>query len=332
VNSESGIRSSQTIARADSDREGQPNNCFQRSSRALRRRPHFFRPHMPTLLLVYLSCTEESAKRRRAVRECYSTTLLTALASSFSSCGCSSMKLNLILAAWLALPASFGGSAWDKPPTKWDLADIYRILEDSPWDPAEVKLEAKGASRLEDTQTGIVTDSPINSTETTPVPAVQVNRGKTRPAIPVVWWSAKTIRLAEKRLLQLQHRGSPTDPLQVEELPDYVLLIEGSEPWRILHDAKEDLHDTVFLELSDGGTLDLASVNFVDGSDDQEPRVEFHFPRQIDGQPTIDPDSERVILHCRATVRTPRPFQENTLSFRAEFKPKTMRVRGAPDL
>jgi len=242
------------------------------------------------------------------------------------------MKLNLILAAWLALPASFGGLVWDKPPTKWDVSDVYRILEDSPWNPAEVKLEAKGAPRQENSQTDMVTDSPIDSNETTPVPSVQLSRGKVRPAITVVWWSSKTIRLAEKRLLQLQNRTPSSEPLQVDDLPDYVLVIEGSEQIRILHDAKEDLRDTVFLELSDGGTLDLASVKFVDGTEDQEPRVEFRFPRQIDGQPTIDPDSERVILHCRASAKNPRPFQENTLSFRAEFKPRSMRVRGVPDL
>jgi hypothetical protein len=243
------------------------------------------------------------------------------------------MKTNFIVLALLAIPASFGASAWDKPPAKWDLADVYRILQDSPWSPTEVKLEAKGVSRQEKGQTGmVVTDSPIDSSETTPVPGMQLNRGKVWPAISVVWWSSKTVRLAEKRLLQLQNRASSKDPLQVEDLPDFVLVIEGNDQLRILHDAKEDLHDTVFLELADGGTLDLTSVKFIDGTENQEPRAEFHFPRQFDGQPTIDPESESVILHCRATAKTPRPFQENTLSFRAEFKPRAMRVHGVPDL
>jgi hypothetical protein len=243
------------------------------------------------------------------------------------------MRANFIFLALLAIPAPFGALVWDKPPAKWDLTDVYRILQDSPWSPTEVKLEAKGIPRQENGQTGmVVTDSPIDSSETAPVPSVQLSRGKVRPAISVVWWSSKTVRLAEKRLLQLQNRASPKDPLQVEDLPDFVLVIEGNDQLRILHDAKEDLHDTVFLELADGGTLDLTSVKFIDGTENQEPRAEFHFPRQLDGQPTIDPDSENVILHCRATAKTLRPFQENTLSFRAEFKPRAMRVHGVPDL
>ena len=242
------------------------------------------------------------------------------------------MRTKFIFLALLAIPA-FGTLVWDKPPAKWDLADVYRILQDSPWSPTEVRLEAKSVPRQENAQTGtVVTTSPIDSTETTQVPSVQLSRGKERPAISVVWWSSKTVRLAERRLLELQNRDSSKGPLQVEELPDFVLVIEGDDQLRILHDAKEDLHDTVFLELADGGTLDLTSVKFIDGTDNQEPRAEFHFPRQLDGQPTIDPESERVILHCRATAKTPRPFQENTLSFRAEFKPRAMRVHGVPDL
>ena len=242
------------------------------------------------------------------------------------------MKTNLMLFALLALPAAFGASAWDKPPVKWDLADVYRILQDSPWSPAEVKLEAKGGARQENGQTGIVTTSPIDSNESTSVPSVQLSRGKVRPAVSLVWWSSKTVRLAEKRLLQLQNRLPANEPLQVDDLPDFVLVIEGTDQIRILQDPKEDLHDTIFLELPDGATLDLESVKFIEGTQDQEPRAEFHFPRQVDGQPTIDPDSERVILHCRATIKTPHPFQENTISFRAEFRPKAMRVHGTPDL
>ncbi|MGB9430694.1 MAG: hypothetical protein WBQ89_00500 [Candidatus Acidiferrum sp.] len=242
------------------------------------------------------------------------------------------MITNLILAVLLALPASFGGPAWDKPPEKWNLADVYRILQDSPWCPTELKLEAKGASREEDPQTGMVADSPINSNEANPVPGMQISRSKPQPAIPVYWWSSRTVRLAEQRLLQLRNPTLAAQPLKSEDLPDYVLVIEGSEPVRILSDAKDDLHDTVFLELPDGGTLDFESVRFADRTEQAEPRVEFHFPRLVDGQPTLNPDAERVIFHCKASAKTPRPFQENSIALRAEFKLKTMRVRGVPDL
>ncbi len=124
----------------------------------------------------------------------------------------------------------------------------------------------------------------------------------------------------------------PAEPLHVDDLPDYVLVIDASEALRILSDAKENLRDTVFLELPNGTTLDLESAVIVEGSAQEKPRVEFHFPRQIDGRVTIDPESDRIVFHCKASAKTPRPDRDNSLSLRAEFKPRTMRVHGAPDL
>jgi hypothetical protein len=234
----------------------------------------------------------------------------------------------IILVCLLAVPSSFGGSPWERPPEKWSAADVYRILQDSPWSPAGVKLDLKSAPHRVDRQTGLVNDTPVNSGDATLTPGMEISQSKAQPQIPVLWWSSKTVRLAEQRALQLSNPALAKTPLHVEEMVDYVLVIKGSEHMRILREAKEDLHDTVFLELSAGATLELAGVKFVE----EEERVEFHFPKLIEGQPAIDQDSERVILHCKATAKTPRPFANNTLSFRAEFKPRNMQVRGVPDL
>jgi hypothetical protein len=242
------------------------------------------------------------------------------------------MMIRFILVALLALPASFGGSPWDKTPATWNLTDVYRILQDSPWSPANTKLEGKTTSRQMDRQTGLITDGPVNANTANPVSGVQVSRSNPQPEVPVLWWSSKTIRLAQQRLRQLRSAASASEELRADDLPDFVLVIEGDEPFRILRDAKEDLHDTVFLETPEGSTLDLASMRFVEGTDQEEPRVEFHFPRVIEGQPTLDPEFERVVFHCKASAKTPRPLHDDVLSLRAEFKPRTMRVRGVPDL
>jgi hypothetical protein len=131
---------------------------------------------------------------------------------------------------------------------------------------------------------------------------------------------------------QLQNPSLSTGPLRVEDLQDYVLVIDGSKQLRIFRDAKDDLRDTVFLELPNSATLDLASVQFVEGVEGEEPRTEFHFSKQIEGRPTLDPNSERVIFHCKAAGKTALPSQENTIALRAEFKQRTMRVHGVPDL
>jgi hypothetical protein len=232
----------------------------------------------------------------------------------------------------LAVAAALGGTAWDKAPEKWSLVDVFHILQDSPWCSTELKVEVKSSARQMDRSPGAVSDSPIDSPETGTVSSVQLSRSKPLPAVPVLWWSSKTVRLAEERKRQLQSGAAAQGPLKAEDLQDFVLVIEGSEPYRILHDPKEDLHDSVFLEIPDGGTIDLESVKFVEGSDQDEARVEFYFARQVEGQATLDPNAERVIFHCKATAKNVRPTENNVLSFRAEFKPKAMKARGAADL
>ncbi|MGA2421363.1 MAG: hypothetical protein ABSG69_14900 [Candidatus Acidiferrum sp.] len=242
------------------------------------------------------------------------------------------MTTRFILAALLALAGPFGGSPWDKPPEKWNEADVSRILQDSPWSPATVKLQHEISSHQTDPQTRLQTDAPPNSDNANQIPGIQLSRTKPQPKVPVIWWSSKTVRLAQLRLLQLRNPQAPAASLSAEELPDYVLVIQGTEPLRIIQDATEDLRDTAFLELSNGTTLDLESVLFSNGSPLEAPHVEFHFPRQLDNRPTLDLDSDRVVFHCKAAAKTPRLDRDNSITVRAEFRPRAMRVHGVPDL
>lgn len=243
------------------------------------------------------------------------------------------MMPRFFLAVLLALSAAPSSSSpWEKPPEQWNETEVYRILRESPWCPAKTKIESTFTQRHTDPQSGIVTNSPANPQDTGPVPGVSLSRGKPLPDVAVSWWSSRTVRLAHQRLRQIKSHAGSTEPLRVEDFSDYVIAVEGSENFRILQEAAEDLHDTVFLELADGLPLDLLSVNFVEATADDDARVEFHFPKQVDGRASIEPDSPRVIFHCKATVKTPHPGRLNTLSFHAEFHPSEMKVRGAPDL
>jgi hypothetical protein len=225
-----------------------------------------------------------------------------------------------------------GGAPWNKQPEKWNLSETYKILRDSPWSPAKVTIETNYTQRHTDPLTGIVSESPLYSNKTGLVRGIEVSRSKPLPSVSVLWWSSKTIRLAEQRLAQLRARSPASVALRAEDLPDYVLAIEGEEPMRILRGASEDLHDTVFLELDTGLTLDFASVKFVEASDAEDARTEFHFARQKNGEPMIDINAERVIFHCRATAKTPLEGRENVIAVRVDFSPKAMRVRNTPDL
>jgi hypothetical protein len=238
------------------------------------------------------------------------------------------MMTRFILAALLALAGSLGASPWNKLPEKWDLRDVFEILQDSPWSPVRGNLETKPTSSRIDSQT----DASGNSSTTNRAYGVQFSRGKQHPRILVLWWSAKTVRLAEQRLEQLVNPTTPAQPLRAEDLPDYVLAIQGDESLYILRNAKENLQDVAFLELADGVSLDPMSVRFVDASEQEDQRVEFHFPKQIDGHPTFDSDSDRVIFHCKASAKAPRVGHENAIAVHAEFRLRAMRVHGVPDL
>lgn len=238
-----------------------------------------------------------------------------------------------VLAVSVVAVCVAAGVPWDKPPEKWTLDDVFRILQDSPWSPSKFSVESNYTQRSTNSQSGIVDDSHVNGRNTAVVPGVLLSRGHPLPPITVLWWSAKTIRMAEAKRLQAR-AGSKLPGTQSipEALPDYVLTVEGDEPLRMLRDAREDLHDTIFLELENGGTLDLTAVKFIDDGDSDAIRTELHFARSLGGQPAIDPESEKVILHCRANAKKEMQNRQNALSFRVEFCPRLMKARGQPDL
>jgi hypothetical protein len=242
------------------------------------------------------------------------------------------MLRRLFLAAFFcSLIALAAPLPWDKRPEQWSEADVFRILRDSPWSPAKFSLESDYKQRRIEPQSGAVTDSPSQA-QGAVVRGIVVTRGHPLPAVTVLWWSSRTIRLAESKLLDARAGAAAKEKIDTAESPDYVLAVEGDEPLRILRGAQGDLHDSVFLELENGGSLDFTSVNYVDETDAETLRSEFHFPRLVNGVPAIDPDSERVIFHCRANAKKEMPGRSNSLSFRVEFSPRTMRAQGRPDL
>src|SRR5260221_9860710 len=170
------------------------------------------------------------------------------------------MPVQFALLVMLALAAALPSTTpWDKLPEQWSKVDTLRVLQDSPWSPAKVKLDAKLTYRHTDPQSGIVTDSPLNPTDRPPVHGIEFSRHKAAPPITALWWSSRTVRAARLRLQQLMQSPNAASPVQVDAMPDYVLAIEGDEPLRIFVSALEKVQDTVFLETAEGTTIDLQS-------------------------------------------------------------------------
>ncbi len=243
------------------------------------------------------------------------------------------MLTPLILAALWSFPASrLAGEPWDKLPQQWTLAEAYQILTDSPWSPPKARIDVAWVPRRVDPLTKQTTDLPIYPQGGDVKISTDIGGRKELLNLSVLWWSSKTVRLAQQRLRQLRDPALAQQPLRAEQLEDLVLVVEGAEPLRILRDAVENLRETVFLELPTGMTLDVANIRFIEAEKAGEDFVAFHFPRQIEGRPTVSPGAGKVVFHCKATAKTARAGRPNAVSIRAVFEPRKMRAGGQPDL
>jgi len=74
------------------------------------------------------------------------------------------------------------------------------------------------------------------------------------------------------------------------------------------------------------------AVKYVDDGDTDVVRTEKHFARSFNGEPAIEPESQKVIFHCRAKAKKEMQNRQNALSFRVEFCPRLMKARGRSDL
>jgi hypothetical protein len=222
---------------------------------------------------------------------------------------------------------------WKKPAEKWNLEDTYRILQDSPWVPLKsgLKAELTWMLRHTDPQTGLPSALPDRPVEK--VRAVKLGtKERPLPAVSVMWWSAKSVRLARQRQMQLRGEIPDGEPLHAAPLDAHVVIVEGLEALRILQDAERDLDDSVYLELPGGMALDLVRVEFHEGERAGEDFVAFYFPREKEGRTVIEPNTARVVFYCKATARSEMAGRPNVLTVRATFEPRKMRFGGQPDL
>jgi hypothetical protein len=224
------------------------------------------------------------------------------------------------------------GEPWSKPPAIWSLADVTEILTDSPWSPSKDRIGISLLNRRIDPRTNMPTDFPTAMREGGLVARAKIHEGTPLPAVSVLWWSSKTVRLAQQRLRQLKGHSPRNAALRAEDLPDFVIVVEGAEPLRILRDAAENIRETCYLILPGGMALDPGDVQFVEAQRPGEDFSAFHFLRRINGGFAIDPNAAQVAFCCKATAKTGRPGRPDTLSLRVVFEPRRMRVNGRPDL
>jgi hypothetical protein len=235
---------------------------------------------------------------------------------------------SLFVAALLSAAPS-AAQPWNKPPEQWTPDDVNRILTDSPWAPAKVEVRIWRKEIRKEYPSETPVERPLGKLDRTDW-GIEWSRGH-REGPSVLWWSARSVRIAQLRARQARNLAPRNAPLEAGHLEEIVIVVEGSEPLRILRDAAEDLRDTVYFELPSGMPLSASDIRFVEGERAGEDYVAFHFPREIHGEPTISANSPAVVFRCTATAKTELRGRPNALSIRVQFEPRRMRARGLPD-
>jgi hypothetical protein len=221
-----------------------------------------------------------------------------------------------------------------KPSQKWSYEDAYRILTDSPWAPAKgaVQVEFGSETKYLDPYSGIRTTEYSNRRSDALTAKINPKGSTPLPAISVLWWSSKTIRLAQMRVDQFRGKLAKDAPLQVERLEQITIVVEGSESLRILRDAGPGLKESVYIELPGSATLEPVEIKFHEGENAGEDYVAFEFLRERNGEPTIPENTPSVIFYCKAESQKPEPGRSNSLALHVTFRPVEMRANGQPDL
>ncbi|HJQ25657.1 MAG TPA: hypothetical protein VKA60_17175 [Blastocatellia bacterium] len=205
--------------------------------------------------------------------------------------------VRLLLAMLLvALPLA-AAAQWNKKPyTEWSEKESMRVLEDSPW-----------------SQKQTFTDTSKNASVTT-------SRGAAQSTIADVvnvtftmrLFSAKPVRQAISRVMELQRKGEMPDALEKQlkafaaaDFPDYVIVTvtcNGSAS-NLLQQAQALLQKLKTLDLKNNTYLQTSGGERVFLSEYQAPRndgfgARFIFPRVVGGKPVLASDSNELLFHA----------------------------------
>ena len=201
------------------------------------------------------------------------------------------------LVLFIIFPLSIFGQ-WDKKPyTEWSEKDAKKVLNDSPW-----------------SQDQNFTDTSRNASTTT-------SRGGTQSAIADVvnvkfhmrFFTAKPVRQAISRSMELQHKGEMPEPLAARlkalataDFPDYIIITvtcESDRASNMLQEAK-----SLFQKLNTGAIKNSTYLVTKGGQrvflqEYQPPQndglgARFVFPRLVDGKPFITPESVEILFHA----------------------------------
>jgi len=207
----------------------------------------------------------------------------------------------------------WAGEPWkEKPYSEWTAKEVQRLFEDSPWArPVPTAFERRDFAVVAEGQ------SPDAATPVT-------RTDKVKSFVIVQWASAMTVREGIVRARQLQGSYSQQDAAQFlsNPPPDYVVAVFGPDVKKFEGISEETLRQSAHLKIKETNRkIPAENVRIARQGSDLS-AVEFHFPREMDGKPTISASAKKLEFKC--------PFAKESLTTTFDLR-KMVRDR-KPDL
>lgn len=234
--------------------------------------------------------------------------------------------LGLLLTFSLNTPAQ-----WDKKPyAQWSERESTKVLNDSPWAKTQV-FTSPGVAY----NTGISGSSGVGATRSgrppdRPVDALHVN-------FRVRFLSAKPIRQAASRLIEIKKKGSGGEEMAEVlknfasgEFLEYIIVavdVDSDDAGQNVQEAKSLLHRSGTAGLKNNTYLEVKGGKRVFLQEFQTPKPDglgarFIFPRLIDGNLFITPESEEIhfFTELSGTYRLDRRYKTKDMMFEGKFE------------
>lgn len=238
------------------------------------------------------------------------------------------IPLGLLLVAALAALA-WGSDPWQaKPYQQWDKKDVEKILTDSPW--------AQSTSITANWKSGSMTANPVMRTQGSSGtmgggamggPAgLGMSPHERKVKFVARWASALTVReaLARKAVLDGQLAQAAAEKDIAQAPGDYQITLFGDDmtPFFGLEGAAI-AQDTYIKMNKSKEKVAPSSVQIARSPDGSKVIfVAFHFPKTVNGKPTIGPDEKGIEFICKV--------KDANLRFR--FDPRKMEGKQGRDL
>ena len=240
----------------------------------------------------------------------------------------------MALALFLAFPLSTPGQWNKKPYTEWSEKDAKKVLNDSPWSQDQ---------NFTDTSKNMSTTTSRGAAQSTIADVINVT-------FHIRFFTAKPVRQAISRSMELQHKGELPEPLAAKlkalataDFPDYVIITvtcESDRASNMLQDAKSLFQRLTTGAIKNGTYLVAKGGQRVFLQEYQPPQndglgARFVFPRLVDGKPFITPESGEILFHAELggnselnTTLSNSDVARNRFLLNTRFKVKDMMFDG----